>query len=97
MSETATYAWTLKSAAIMYEGQLYTGSNHILILDEIKKEDANASVQNCVEGFTTTDGRFLARNEAKPVAHEQALLRPGRDKFVDPELWTEYLIQGTLS
>ena len=82
---------TLKAAATIYRGKMFEGVTHPTILVDIEDFDPSAKVEECIEGFVTTTGRFLSREEAKTMAHEQNLLRPGRDKWIDKKLWTEYL------
>jgi hypothetical protein len=84
-------------AATQYAGKTYIGSIHPLIYEGIKELHPEAHSSDMVEGFATTTGRFLNRKEAKKLAHEQDLVRRGRDKNADSGLWSEYLVEGTLS
>ena len=87
---------TFRCAATQYGGKTYIGSVHGLIYEQIKKENPGAFLSDMVEGFVTTTGRFLNREEAKKLAEEQDLVRQGRDKFADKQLWSEYLPEHVL-
>ncbi len=87
---------TIKAAATIYKEKMYTGTVHPAINADILKEFPEARPEDFKEGFVTTSGRFLTREEAKSMAHKQKLLRPGRDKWMDKELWSEYLPHDVL-
>ncbi|HUO50370.1 MAG TPA: hypothetical protein VMU25_02295 [Candidatus Paceibacterota bacterium] len=78
----------------MYTGPVHADAAELLFSEH---PDAERSGSEFVEGFATSNGRFLNREEAKKLAHERDLLRPGRDKFVASTLWSEFLVHGTLS
>ncbi len=79
------------SAAVIYRDTLYYGNVHPVLLDEISNDHRGFVQADCVEGFVTKQGRFLTREEAKVVADKLGIVRPGRDKTMDPKLWSEYL------
>lgn len=86
--------------ATSYRGEIFIGALHLDCWAAIEaKYPGITSVQardHLIEGFVTHSGTFLNREDAKILAHELGIVRPGRDKFLDSKLWSEYLIHGVL-
>jgi hypothetical protein len=55
----------IKSAAIKQNGKIYTGKRHHLIVGRIMDTHLH---YNGEQGFITTDGQFLSREEAATYA-----------------------------
>jgi hypothetical protein len=87
---------TIRSSALLYRGKMYTGRIHADAAELLFSEHPDAERWGFVEGFATSEGRFLNRAEAKRFAEDLRLLRPGRDKYLANELWSEFLVHGTL-
>lgn len=57
----------IETAAILFQGNVYTGRNHALIIAEIR---VIAKVDKVIgeQGFVTDTGRFVSRIEAGRIA-----------------------------
>lgn len=88
---------TFLYVAIQYAGKTFVGPNHLVIFDHIKDLYPEATEGQCRPGFVMTSNHFLTRKDAKRIAHELGVLRHGHDKFVDPDLFSEYLISDTIA
>lgn len=58
-------------AAIKYEDKVYEGQHHGDALDQMLNHHATLDFKNMNEGFTTTHGRFVSREEAFNIAKKQ--------------------------
>lgn len=61
-------------AALQYGGKTYTGINHGYALQDIMNEHGssdNIDFKSVKDGFTTTTGRFVSREEAMDIAKAQ--------------------------
>lgn len=58
----------IASAALKYGGKLYEGLNHGFALENILKENPSAGMKDIQDGFTTSKGRFVSREEAYDIA-----------------------------
>ncbi len=65
----------LSSAAVLYDGELFTGENHGQIREEIVEKYRTFDYALVKEGFRTTDGRFVERKEATGIARNAGQLK----------------------
>lgn len=61
----------IKSAALIHNGETYEDINHGLALGRILDQYPDVSMKNIKDGFTTTHGRFVSREEAMGIAQSQ--------------------------
>jgi hypothetical protein len=61
----------VKSAALQYKGQTYEGLNHGYALGDIMDKFGDIAMKDIKDGFTTTHGRFVSREEAFDLAKGQ--------------------------
>lgn len=66
---------SIKAAAIMWDGALYTGVNHMLALRQLEKEHPDWRGKESVQGFLTSDDRFVTRQEAGEIAEKAEQLK----------------------
>lgn len=59
---------TVKSAALQYKGKTYEGQNHGYALSDIMDAHGDVSMKDIKDGFTTSKGRFVSREEAFGIA-----------------------------
>lgn len=85
------------SATVYRDAVLYWGNIHWILLAAIQKDFPDASMENCVDGYVTKRGRFITCEEAKVLATELDIVRPGHDKAIDPKMRTEYFPHWVLS
>lgn len=62
----------IKSAAIKQKGKIYTGKRHHLIVSRIMDTELS---YNGEQGFITTSGEFLTREEAATYAYEKGQIK----------------------
>lgn len=71
----------LVSAAIVRDGQTHAGAkSHYEIRSRLGDEFPNTRNLDDEEGFMTSAGRFVDREEAKIVAEEAGQIRPGMQR-----------------
>jgi hypothetical protein len=64
---------SIKSAAIMFNGGMYTGINHAFAIRQLEKKYPdwqNVNTEPVQEGFLTSAGRFVDRDEAGEIAEK---------------------------
>lgn len=66
-----TEAETVGKAALMYKGERYEGQNHGFALGDILDKFPDADMKQIDQGFTTSKGRFVSREEAFDIAKKQ--------------------------
>ncbi len=67
----------LKAAAIERNGKVWTGArSHWEIRMSLGDDDPRMSAPGDVEGFVTTSGRFIDRNEARQIGVASGQLSP---------------------
>lgn len=71
-----TEAETVGSAALMYKGERYEGANHGFALGDILDKYPHADMKSIDQGFTTSKGRFVSREEAFDIAKAQNQIEP---------------------
>ena len=64
----------IKVAALLFKGEVYTGNNHIIALDSLKKVHPDWNYQEIKDGFITNRGRFIDRKEASQIAQQAGQL-----------------------
>jgi len=65
----------IASAALKYGGKIYEGLNHGFALNTILDETKGAATMHDIQdGFTTSHGRFVSREEAYKIADKQKQL-----------------------
>lgn len=73
-------AETVGKAALQYKGKTYEGANHGFALGDLmdahKTEDFGALMGDVKQGFTTSKGRFVSREEAFDIAKKQDQIDP---------------------
>jgi hypothetical protein len=69
--EKVTPAERPVEAAIKYKGEVYTGSNHVRIMDDLDRRFGRTSVDDMADGFVTSSGRFVSRDEASKLTGKQ--------------------------
>jgi len=74
----------IKIAAIMENGEVFTGRRHSDIIFEISQKTGKRV--NGVQGFVTDTGQFVGREEAAKIAFEA-----GQIKKEQPRLFSEDL------
>lgn len=57
---------SIRSAAILWNGEVYTAATHGMALLDLKK--SHPDYRAVTEGFMTSMGRFVSREEAKEIA-----------------------------
>lgn len=68
----------ITAAAIKFRGQVFSGFNHLLILEQITSLNPNIAdeelneLYNSDSGFVTDKGRFISRKEAHQISKEDA-------------------------
>ena len=59
---------TISTAALKYREKIFTGVNHLLALTEAQKEHPGLEFSEVQNGFLTSQGRFVDRDEADLIA-----------------------------
>jgi len=73
----------VKNAAVRFNGKVYEGPNHGMALDRAATElgktqdELFEQIDQNTEGFVTTTGRFVSREEADVIAKGQGQKKPG--------------------
>jgi len=71
---------TISAAAIRYEDELYTGTNHGQALDQLMEARPRFKEKDIEEGFVTSTGRFVNRREADQIAFNAGQKKSGEYK-----------------
>ena len=63
----------VKESALRYKGEIFTGFLHVYALDKLDTKYPNWQKDGgkVEDGFITTKGRFVDRDEADKLAHEK--------------------------
>jgi hypothetical protein len=70
------------SAAIKFNGETYTGINHAFAIRKLESEVPNwrqKSKEAVLEGFMTSSGAFVDRDEALRISENADQIRPDSD------------------
>lgn len=70
-TKAVTAAEKIRSAALQYKDKTYEGANHGFALGDIMDKFGDVSMKDIKDGFTTTLGRFVSREEAFGLAKKQ--------------------------
>ena len=74
----------IKEAAILIDGTVYTGRRHgDVIRANIKKRIGVKGVQ----GFVTTDGKFVSRSEAAKIAFKSGQIKKPTSLLMSEDLY----------
>jgi len=74
---TAKGPETIKSAAMKYKGEIFENQNHGMAFNDIMdKYPTEMSWHDIKDGFTTTHGRFISREEAFQLAAQKSQIDP---------------------
>jgi hypothetical protein len=82
-AKKVTGAEKVKNAAVRFNGKIYEGPNHGMALDRAATElgktqdELFEQIDQNTEGFMTTTGRFVSREEADVIAKGQGQKKPG--------------------
>jgi hypothetical protein len=82
----------IKEAAILYDGLVYPGKRHWIILDALTKHkegELPITIREEEQGFVDEAGRFFTREEAAKIALELGQIK--RLKFQKEKLFSEDL------
>ncbi len=58
----------VESAAVCYNGKIYKASTHAMALLALGKEHRKFSLEEIQQGFITSKGRFVDREQAEVIA-----------------------------
>lgn len=68
---------TIRSPALEMDGELFEAQNHGMALNNFMNKYPNQPIpKDWKDGFTTTHGRFISREEAFDMAKDQGLIKP---------------------
>lgn len=68
---------SIKSAALKIDGELFEGENHGYALGKWMDKNPGKDIsKNWEDGFTTTNGRFVSREEAFDLAKQSNQIKP---------------------
>jgi hypothetical protein len=73
----------IKQAAILYNGVIFKGDRHRNIISANK----HLPLKNGVEGFITTQGLFLDRENAAKVAYMTGQIKKRKIKLISEDLY----------
>lgn len=73
----------IKAAAILYQGVLYKGKRHRFIIDENK----HVNLKKGQEGFITSQGLFVDREQAAKIAHSAGQIKKAKKRLISEDLW----------
>lgn len=87
INSTETVSESIKTAAIMADGKIYTGITHGQALRELAKVYPNWVNTEILEreGFVTSAGRFVSREEASFIAEKAGQLDSIEDEETKKE------------
>ena len=72
----------IKHAAILHNGIIYKGKRHREIIDDAKTDISKGS-----EGFLTSDGLFVDREQAAKIAYTTGQIKKKKSKLISEDLW----------
>jgi hypothetical protein len=79
----------ITAAALQFRGETFSGGNHALVIRELERKYPSWRTMSngpIDEGFITTMGRFVSREEAARIAEQAGQLEEGsRDTRWNPE------------
>ena len=72
----------IKSTAILYKGEIFTGPTHGHAFGELLKSYPDCKSEEVMDddGFITTSGRYVAREEAVKIAQAAKQIFPQKNK-----------------
>jgi hypothetical protein len=73
----------IKQAAILYNGVIFKGDRHRNIISANK----HIPLKNGIEGFITTQGLFLNREEAAKIAYMTGQIKNKKLKLISEDLY----------
>jgi hypothetical protein len=73
----------IKAAAILHNGIQYTGKRH----REIIEANRHVNLKKGQEGFVTSSGLFVDREQAAKIAHVNGQIKTPRKKLKSEDLW----------
>lgn len=73
----------ITQAAIKKDGQVYTGQRH----HEIINSHASGFFRGAEQGFVTSDGCFVSREEAALIAYECGQIQQPKKKLFSEDLY----------
>lgn len=73
----------IKAAAILHNGILYKGKRHREIIESNKQVNLKAGQ----EGFVTSSGMFVNREEAATIALVSGQIKRQKKKLISEDLW----------
>ena len=82
---------TIKNAAVRFDGKIYEGLNHGLALDNAAtslgktQDELIETIDQNTEGFVTSTGRFISREEALKVAKKSKQAKQGTKNYLGSE------------
>lgn len=80
---------TIKAAAVILDGEVWTGYRHAEIMRSIWAKHGAVKVSQEAQGFVTDADRFVGREEAARIA-----LKAGQIKKAKSELFSEDVFQN---
>lgn len=76
-------------SAVKFNGRIYTGKRHALIMREIWDEHGNVKILADQQGFVTEDGSFLNRFQAGAAAFSSGQTAVRHQKLLSEHVWPE--------
>jgi hypothetical protein len=73
----------IKQAAILYNGVVFKGDRHRNIIAQHKHIPLNRGM----EGFITSQGLFLNREEAAKIAYQTGQIKKPKQKLISEDLY----------
>jgi len=73
----------IKQAAILYNGIIFKGDRHRNIIAQHK----HIPLKNGTEGFITSSGLFLNREEAAKIAYMTGQIKKQKQKLISEDLY----------
>ena len=73
----------IKQAAILYNGILYKGRRHREIVDANKQ----VNLRQGQEGFVTSSGLFVDREQAGKIAYSAGQIKRPKKRLISEDLW----------
>ena len=74
-------------SAILYKDKTYTGRRHCDIIALIIQETGVYSVRGEEQGFVTSSGRFVSRNEAAEIAFRNGQIKSSKGRLFSEDLY----------
>jgi len=88
MPDTSDTQETITDAAIQFDGNTYLGRRHCQIIrDIVQKTGVKHVPGGKTQGFTTSTGRFVSREEAARIAQAAGQIK--RLKYSSKQLFSE--------